>query len=38
MLCAVLTITYVAVALSTRAKQALPLSMREALEKDRLGS
>ncbi len=38
MLCAVLTITYVAVVLSTRAKQALPLSLREALEKDRLDS
>jgi acyl-CoA thioester hydrolase len=37
LLCAVLTVTYVAVRLADRAKQALPLSLREALEKDRQG-
>ena len=38
MLCAVLTITYVAAGLAERVKRALPLSLREALEQDRQGS
>ena len=35
MLCAVLTITYVAAGLGERAARPLPLSLREALEQDR---
>lgn len=38
LLCAVVTITYVAAGLAVRAKKPLPLSLREALEKDRLDS
>jgi acyl-CoA thioester hydrolase len=38
LLCAVLTITYVAAGLAERVKKPLPLFLREALEKDRLDS
>jgi len=38
LLCAVLTITYVAAGLAERVKKPLPLGLREALEKDRLDS
>jgi acyl-CoA thioester hydrolase len=38
MLSAVATITYVAAGLKERVKRPLPLSLREALEKDRQGS
>jgi acyl-CoA thioester hydrolase len=38
MLCAVLTVTYVAAGVAERVKRALPLGLREALEKDQQGS
>lgn len=38
MLCAVLTVTYVAAGVTERVKRALPLGLREALEKDQQGS
>ena len=38
LLCAVLTVTYVAVGLTDRVKRTLPLSLRAALEKDQQGS
>ena len=38
LLCAVVTITYVAAGLAERVKKPLPLGLREALEKDRLDS
>jgi acyl-CoA thioester hydrolase len=36
LLCAVVTVTYVAAGLAERVKKPLPLGLREALEKDRL--
>ncbi len=38
LVCARLEITYVAASLADRAKRKLPLALREALEKDRLGT
>ena len=38
MLCAVLAVTYVAAGVAERVKRALPLGLREALEKDQQGS
>ena len=38
LLCAVVTITYVAAGLAERVKKPLPLFLHEALEKDRLDS
>jgi acyl-CoA thioester hydrolase len=38
LLCAALTVTYVAVGLTDRVKRTLPLSLRAALEKDQQGS
>jgi acyl-CoA thioester hydrolase len=38
LLCAVLSITYVAAGVTERVGRALPLGLREALEKDRQGS